>query len=453
MMNIFKKFQIKPFYFFVLTTIVYFIIFFVRQKNYHYGTVENQMGLSLQWALIFSTLLLLYFLGYMAIKHFSFKIILIGYFIFSLILVSTLVLSSADIYMYAMQGKIVSTYQENPYLKAPANFPNDPFLKFTCQSWWSLKQMYGPLWAMFSSYLARLGQNNRELTILLYKLWSFFGNSLILLLLYKIAKIYNPKKIKQILFLYAWNPFILIEFVNNAHNDVWMIFFGVLAAYFYYYKKDIWIIPSLVLAGLVKYLYWMLIPVFFIFLLRKKRMSIRQFAISGIISLSLLIITYLPFWEGGKILGALAWQEGSFWGQMWSQYIPLMFLAGLSLGSTIKESPIFSFIFLSWVIWINRVIFLILYIKKLFAKELIKTIIIILGFAPFLLMQTLYPWYLLWMIPFLILINNVKIVILWSTIALFSYIFLYSPSFSLIIIGSFYLLASTINKLIYKFLK
>ena len=422
-----------------LTSFLYLLIFFIRQGGHSvYGTLEIQMQRSYLWTLIFILLLFLYFWGYRHVKHFSLKLIIGGYLTFAFILMMTPVLSSLDVYMYAMRGRVVSVYHQNPYLHSTDEFSHDPFLKLTCPAWRRLKQNYGPLWTIFSSSLAWMGHNRINLTLFLYKLWGFLGNSLVLFLVYKISRLWGSAKVKRRLFLYAWNPFLLIEFVNNAQNDIWMIFFGALALYFYYRKSDLWIVPSLVLAGLVKYIYWALIPLFLVFLWREKRLSLRVLLVSGTISLVALISFYLPFWRGLGTFSGLIEQSGIE--RLHTQYTPLVFFAFLSF-NIFSASFFVKYFILKSILWLGRLIFLPIYIRTtFFHKKLLDAIMLILIFFAFLVGGTVLPWYISWWMFLLVLKKDWSSCLFWSTVGLAAYIFSYSVSLSLVFLGGIYLI-------------
>jgi hypothetical protein len=300
-------------------------------------------------------------------------------------------------------------------------------------------ETYGPLWAVFSGFITWLGHSNIDFTFFLFKLFGLLGNSLILFLIYKITKLLSPQNIKKNFFLYAWSPFVLLEFINNAHNDVWMIFFGVIAFYFYHQKKDSLIIPSLVLAGLIKYVYWALIPLFCIFLWREKRINKKTFVSSILLSVVLFAGIFLPFLNTWKGFQGLWWQVDLVGKNI--LYSPIVIVL-FSIGSFIANNSIY--IFSSVFLWLSRLIFIPLYLRQLFLKgdDIVHKIVLILFFFVFLVPSVVYPWYIIWWLPFLIIGNKWQAAMFWIIVGLAAYPLHYSVIISLILcIAIYYLIA------------
>lgn len=438
-MSFSNQHRTKPFLILGLNVLVYISIFLLRNYFFSnpYTSIEYSLWLPSLYAVPFiGGLLFLYFLGYKNIGFFSLKLLLSGYFVFSFILLFTPTLLSTDLYIYAMRGRVWAIHHQNPYLIAASNFPEDPFLEFTGKAWRHLPQNYGPLWTMISGALTWLGRESFFFTFFLFKFFGLIGNSLSLYLLYKISKIYHPGKKKEIFFLYAWNPFILIEFINNAHNDVWMIFFGLLAFYFLFTKRNNLIIPNLVMAGLIKYVYWLLIPLFLFFFQKQERIPWKTILVGGILSLTLLITFYFPFWKGKETLAGIINQAG-FQNRPLNHWNPLLVLGIFFFWSFLASGALhFVLMALSGLQWLGRGIFSLFYLKQFFLKrEIIDVSIPILSLFALLATGTFLPWYITWWFPFLVLKNNWQSALFWTTIGLWAYFFLYSTSLALLTIG------------------
>lgn len=429
-----RKFKL-PLLILSLTALVYLVIFLIRIQFGPYGTIEVLIWKNILYSLVFITaLLLLYLWGYRKIEQFSVRLILVGYLILVFVLIVTPALTSMDMYMYAMRGRIVSVYGENPYLKPTANFAGDLFFKNISAAWVDSTQAYGPLWTSFSSLITRIAPNSLDLTYLFYKSFAFIGNSIVLFLLYLIAKLrsFDKLKTKKVLFLYAWNPALLLEFINNGHNDIWMILFGVLALYFYYKKKDILILPCLVLAGLVKYIFWILIPIFLVFLIREKRLDFKKIFYSILISLILLIVVSLPFFYSLNSLERLIWHIGL---NLKADHLFSPFLlAVLSFGNLV--GLFWVGMFLSTILLIGRLTFSFAYFVNLFAKQsIIRAIAISLILFVLFVPSTTLPWYGTWFLPFLILLLNMGAIAFWTSVIVLAYPLLYSFGVSTLVLA------------------
>jgi hypothetical protein len=416
---------------FLGNAIIYGVVLWIRKGFSPYGTVEYKAEFSWIWAAVFLSLSLLYILIYHHIDKAPAPFIIAAYLVFSLLLILTPVLFSSDIYTYAMRGRIVSFYHQNPYIVPASDFPKDIFLGFTDPAWRSHAQNYGPLWTLFSALLTWIGGARPYWTVLLFKLWGLVGNTLGLWLIYRIARTRNLNKMREILALYALNPFILMEFVNNGHNDIWMVVFGLLALYCYYARKDVGIVPSLILAGLVKYVFWLLIPLFLVFLWREKRLRLKVVFQSGLLSLVFLAAGYIPFWHGWATLNGILDQSQSGVQRPFNQYSPIILM--LFVVAIARRWPIES---LKSGLILGRSLFLAVYVKTLVsAKSVEPAIVLILTAFAFLATGTVLPWYILWWLPILILRNHLRLVMFWSLVGLGSYLFIYSTTLSLAVVG------------------
>lgn len=409
--------------------LIFGLILWIRRGAPSALTIEDRIEFSWLWAALFLGLALVYILIYRHADRFPFKWLIAVYLVVSLLLLFTPVLLSSDIYVYAMRGRILSVHHQNPYLVPAAQFPEDPFFELTNPAWRGLTQNYGPLWTLFSALLTWIGGARLLGTILLFKLSAFVGNTLGLWLVSRLAGDRDPKTRREIVALYAMSPFILMEFVNNGHNDVWMVVFGLLALHFYRVKKDLWIIPSLILAGLIKYIFWLLIPLFLVFLWREKRLHLKLVLGSGTLSLACLAAGYAPFWHGAATFSGVLGQAGIE--RPFNHYAPLplmLFMVMIARRRTLES--------LKSGLVVGRALFLAAYAKILASARVLEPAIVsVLAAFAFLGSATVLPWYVLWWLPFLILGNRPLPVVFWSLVGLGGYFFLYSTTLSLAMVG------------------
>jgi Gpi18-like mannosyltransferase len=252
-------------------------------------------------------------------------------------------------------------------------------------------------------------------------------------LVYRIARTLKLNKTREIIALYALNPFILMEFMNNGHNDVWMVALGLLALYCYHARKDDGIVPALILAGLIKYVFWLLIPLFLVFLWRERRLHLKLIFRSGLLSSVFLAAGYLPFWHGGAALNGILDQSGVQ--RPFNQYSPIILI--FFVVAIARRWPIEA---LKSGLILGRSLFLAIYAKTLVsAKNLEPAMVLILTAFAFLATGTVLPWYILWWLPFLVLRSRLRPIMVWSSIGMGSYLFIYSTSLSLALVGGIYL--------------
>jgi hypothetical protein len=117
---------------------------------------------------------------------------------------------------------------------------------------------------------------------------------------------------------YAWNPLAIIEFGANGHNDVLMLTFMLAALWLH--LKGKWPLAIAALAGavLIKLIAIVLVPGYLWLLLwqgrteraawdrESWRKSAERVVQAVVIFAGVVVLAYLPFWEGPQILKSLA---------------------------------------------------------------------------------------------------------------------------------------------------
>jgi hypothetical protein len=167
---------------------------------------------------------------------------------------------SYDVFNYIFDAKIVTHYQENPYVKKALDFPGDPMLSF--MHWTHRVYPYGPVWLGLTIPLSFLGMQKFVVTFFLFKLLmgsAFLGT---VYFLYKIVKKIAPEHAVFAATAFALNPFTLIESLISAHNDIVMLFFAVVALYFLVIKKSFPALLFLFLSIGIKFATVLLLPLF-----------------------------------------------------------------------------------------------------------------------------------------------------------------------------------------------
>lgn len=355
---------------------------------------------------IFSSLFFLIILGKkikIADDKKTLKTIILFFVFFSLTLLISSPLGPGDVYNYIYRAKIFTQYRQNPFLVAPINFPDNQLLNYVSHLGSSTPTIYGPLWMIISFIPSFVAGNNLFVNLLLFKIIAVIFNFGCFLIIFKIINLLNYNNKNLILLSYAWNPLILFQVVNEGHNDVVMIFFLLLAIFFLLKNYRNIVLPTLILSVLIKYVTLLLLPLFFIFLIKKNSEGIKQkmsfFLIQLIIIASMVIVLFFPFWKGFITLKGLYFQSVSA-----SLYHLSLFPFLFSLFN--KEAALirfFSYLFF------GLVYFIIIFVKKTDdEKKLIKYTFWILTF--YLLIASLWfqVWYLIWLIPLGIIINDTK---------------------------------------------
>lgn len=390
----------------LLSWLLFIFIFFFKiiLENVDYSISEDYLFVAS--AVILITNLFLY--SKIIKNNWNIKRIMIVLIILSTYLLFFLPITSTDVYAYIYEGRVWSIHEANPYTQAYRELKNDDFYNILGKHQWSSEtSLYGPLFAFFSFIITLLGKSSFILSVYLFKIFTTFAHIFNSFLIYKITRS------KQILLLFAFNPLLLFEFIVNGHNDVFMISFMLLAFYFLLAKKfslknSLLSIFLLTLSGLIKYFSLLLLPVFFLLILKKinTRKESYIFAFSSIIiSIATIFLLYSPFIDSlPMIIGRLLSKNS---------------VVAISMSSIFMDVGLTTARFLNlqkyneFIIYTMRTIFLFSYFgvliniiiskNKDFKKSLVHHSFIVLGLLYLLFFTWLAPWYYTLIITILIL--------------------------------------------------
>jgi hypothetical protein len=136
-------------------------------------------------------------------------------------------LLSADILSYAAYGHLAGLDGANPYVTAPASFPSDPFMAFVTGQWSFQPSVYGPLWNDISAALSRLFVGTGLVgELLAYRAFASILQLVNIGLFWLVLnrwpgtrELSLPSRLGRWA-LFSWNPNLLIEVGQSAHNDI-----------------------------------------------------------------------------------------------------------------------------------------------------------------------------------------------------------------------------------------
>lgn len=171
---------------------------------------------------------------------------------------------SYDVFNYMFHGKILWFYHANPHTVPPQEFSNDLWLRF--MRWVHTPSAYGPIFTTIESpaYLLGLGKFVPTLYLMKATMVAFFVWAVFLVgRIGELLKFSKENVIRSQL-LVAFNPFLLLELVVNAHNDAVMIALLLFALYLTLINKTKLSILSLALSIGVKYMTVLTSPLYLI---------------------------------------------------------------------------------------------------------------------------------------------------------------------------------------------
>ena len=165
---------------------------------------------------------------------------------------------SRDIFSYYFYAKMALFYKVNPFVIAPIDFmEKDLFVGLLHNI--ASPYLYGRGFLLYTIILMVITTFNKVVTyFILYRFLNWIYFFLGGLIIYKLIKD------KRIFAIWFFNPYILIEWLMNGHNDTMMAFFFIVAVYFLYSKKWIQAGISYLFSILVKFVSVLAIPVVFL---------------------------------------------------------------------------------------------------------------------------------------------------------------------------------------------
>jgi alpha-1,6-mannosyltransferase len=182
------------------------------------------------------------------------KNILTGAILFGLIITFTVPFDSSDIFGYVNRGVQQAYYNLNPYLTTLSQIPNWQNDLMFHSHWIHNPAPYGFFFIYLTKWICLLGGKHFFITFFSFKILNFLVYWGCCLLILKMGRVLNIQRPWYALYLFAWNPLILINFLGNGHNDLMMAFLLMASIVLLYYERwMVFSIPVLVLSVLIKY--------------------------------------------------------------------------------------------------------------------------------------------------------------------------------------------------------
>ena len=137
--------------------------------------------------------------------------------VFSLTLVLSYPWGAADIYDYAIGGRIISRHGQNPFLTRGIDLPGEPWLEHA--PWSDTTSAYGPLWAWAAAASTWLVGDDLLATLLSFKALALvaYWSAIVIVALFWQRR--DRRRMAEAVLLISWNPLLLLETLANGHND------------------------------------------------------------------------------------------------------------------------------------------------------------------------------------------------------------------------------------------
>jgi hypothetical protein len=217
-----------------------------------------------------------------------------------------------DVFDNILRGRMIDVYGANPYLEVGGAFPSDPFFPYA--AWINAPSVYGPAWELTAALTTRLAGMGVVENVIAFKLLGalFLAGSGALIAL-TLAREDRGRVLAGVIAL-VWHPVILYETLGNGHNDIAMVFWIIAAAWAASRNRYTLAVVSLTIGALFKFVPLMLLPAMIALAFRHwpgRRERFRFLLASALLSASIAVLVYAPFWRGIKTLG-LWWRVDLF---------------------------------------------------------------------------------------------------------------------------------------------
>ncbi|MCB8978127.1 MAG: polyprenol phosphomannose-dependent alpha 1,6 mannosyltransferase MptB [Ardenticatenaceae bacterium] len=217
--------------------------------------------------------------------------------LFAIPLLQTYPINANDLFRYVIRGRITSIYDENPYDTPPDAIANDPFLPLAGE-WEDATSPYGPLWELLAAGITGITQDNLLAGLLSFKLVGLLAHLVCGWLIWRMLASASPARQRSTTLLWLWNPALLLMFVVDAHNDVLMMAWQLVAIWFWRQKRPSLTLFFLLLAALVKPIGLLTIPFFALAIWRDLPdlvARLRLFAWGVVWGGTAVFLSFLPF--------------------------------------------------------------------------------------------------------------------------------------------------------------
>jgi hypothetical protein len=245
----------------------------------------------------------LYLLGYRISLRLegsrAWLVVLAGMTAFILVFLFVAPFDAADIYDNIMHGRILGVYGANPFQQVIAGFPDDPFYEYA--AWRRARSAYGPLWESLAGLTAWLAGDGIIANVLAFKILPGLFHVAAVALVVFYLKREAPEKALRGALLLGWNPMVLYETWGNGHNDIAMVFWFLLAAWWIARQRYAFAVLSLLAGALMKFLPILLVPAVLLMAWRSLSSLGARLGFllrTGLAGILMTAAVYYPFWNG-----------------------------------------------------------------------------------------------------------------------------------------------------------
>lgn len=294
---------------------LFYFFYLLRQFSLqHYYPALTEMGIItrtsqagfLEFILVFSALFALSALAWWKARCLDSRGMLWlilgfgGIFVFTTIFVYPI--NAIDVFNYIAESIVLLNYHANPMLVSLSQYPRDPLVGLTA-GWGKYPAAYGPIGLCIDAIPTLFLGRNVLVSLVCLKV--IFSAALLVeaFVVYKILMRVGPKFALSGALALAWNPFAILEYSANSHNDIIMVLFVLFAVLALVEERPILALVLITASALTKYSSLPLIPLFFVYSFSHQsgyQQRIRYTMLASGASLLLTFVVFIPFWAGSR---------------------------------------------------------------------------------------------------------------------------------------------------------
>ena len=216
-----------------------------------------------------------------------------------LALVGMYPVAAIDLYDYLLYGRLGLYWRANPLAHAPSEFPGEPMVAYSY--WPNERSVYGPLWQMASEWITGAVYGQLPDGLYAFKLLALVAALGTTILIWLTLRAWRPELAAPGALLYGWNPLQQFETAGNGHNDALMVLFLALALLLLVRGPRVLVLPAFAAGLLVKITMVPLAPLLAVAVALwpgSARARLRDVGVGSALAVALVVLAYLPFWEG-----------------------------------------------------------------------------------------------------------------------------------------------------------
>jgi hypothetical protein len=206
--------------------------------------------------------------------------------------------TNTDVYDYILFGRVAAVHQEDPHVRFPDEFPDDPIYPYSSHQYTGKQDNKLPAWTLLTVGLAAVGGDGPVSNVLLYRFALAGLNLATLALVAFIVRRIRPEATTAAVALFGLNP--IVAFLGQSKTDSLMAFWLLVGAACLVAGRRRLAAAGIVLSMFVKLI---TLPLAGVYWLREIRLGrAKAVAADAVIAGLVILLLYAPFSRGFDLL-------------------------------------------------------------------------------------------------------------------------------------------------------